>query len=376
MHLQAKDIGRRKMHHKKNRSVIAKLIIAGVLLAAAFTLRIAARGIDGFSDSFAEYVNPIMVETLGRITSPPDFPVVEILIYALLLDIVIRVTILAAAAIKKRPGAGRRWARFVTNWTVLVSLIFLLFEAGEDVYFYCTPFSEKIGVGRGSYSTEELTAVCRMLAAESNALAGDVARDADGYMTVSDHSEERVSSAMKSLGAVYPSLSGYYARPKGVIFSYLMSVTNMAGIYSAYTSEANYNRDMPDYNKPFTMSHELAHTHGVLPENEANFVAYLNCMHSDQADIRYAGALTGWIYCGNELYKRDYDAWQEIASGLDTRVNRDLEANTAFWNKYKGSVSKKAASFNDSYLKNHGQTDGTESYNKVADLIISYEMQK
>lgn len=361
---------------KKTNTVMIKRIVAAALAAAALALRLAARGISGFSDSFAGYVNPLMVGTLGRVTSAVHFPVVEILIYVLLADIVVRVITLAAAALKKRPGAGRRWARFAANWAVIVSLIFLLFESGEDVCFYCTPFSEKIGIGRGSYSTEELTQVCRMLAAESNVLAGDVERDADGYMTVSGRAETRVASAMEALGDVYPSLSGYYSRPKGVIFSWLMSVTNMAGIYSAYTSEANYNRDMPDYNKPFTMSHELAHTHGVLPENEANFVAYLNCMHSDEPDIRYAGALTGWIYCGNELYRRDYGAWQEIASGLDTRVNGDLEANTAFWNKYKGKISKKADSFNDSYLKSHGQADGTESYNKVVDLIVSYEMQK
>ena len=155
-----------------------------------------------------------------------------------------------------------------------------------------------------------------------------------------------------------------------------MSMTDLAGIYFAFTVEANYNRDMTEYNFPFTMSHELSHVKGVLRENEANFIAYLNCMNAKDADIRYSGALLGWIYCGNELYKRDTERWREIALTLCEEANYDLTENTAFWDRYRGKVADAAQNFNDSYLKAQGQADGKESYNRVVDLIVSYEKSK
>ena len=155
-----------------------------------------------------------------------------------------------------------------------------------------------------------------------------------------------------------------------------MSLTNMAGIYSAYTIEANYNREMTEYNHAFCAAHELSHLKGVLQENEANFVAYLCCMNSEEADIHYSGLLSGWIYCGNELYKRDRERWMEIYRTLDDRCIADLNANNAFWARYKGEISDAAESFNDSYLKGRGQENGTESYDRVVDLIVSYEKMR
>jgi hypothetical protein len=184
---------------------------------------------------------------------------------------------------------------------------------------------------------------------------------------------ERVKDGMTRLGKEYDWLSGMYSTPKPVLVSELMSITNMAGIFSAYTMEANYNADMTQYNLPFSISHELAHVKGILRENEANFIAYLNCRNAQDADIYYAGMLSGWVYCGNELIKRDKKLWEQIYYTLDERARNDLAANNAFWASYKGKVSEAAESFNDSYLKGRGQVEGTLSYDRVVDLIVSYE---
>ena len=44
------------------------------------------------------------------------------------------------------------------------------------------------------------------------------------------------------------------------------------GLYFPFSMEANYNDTMSIMNKPFTMCHELAHTHGYIFEDEANFL--------------------------------------------------------------------------------------------------------
>lgn len=348
-----------------------RLLIAGPVCALALYLRIGARRISGFADAYAEKTNAFWVNTLGRLFDLVPFSAAELLIVLLLAGALSFLTCLVFRAVRKTEGTGEFIRRGLGRAALLAAVIFLLFEAGEDVYFYCTPFSARCGFGAGSYSTEELREVCSELAQLSNELSLSVSRDERGLMVPEPDLRGRIAREMEGLGEEYPVFAGWCPRPKGVTLSFVLSYTDLAGIYSAYTREANYNRDMAPYNFAFTMSHELSHVKGVLPENEANLAAFLNCIKSADADIRYSGALLGWIYCGNELYKRDYEAWYELALSLDPAVRTDLAWNTAFWQRHKGKVQEASNQFNDSYLKAHGQTEGRESYDRVVDLIVS-----
>ena len=350
------------------------LFITILLCAAALALRIGGRMVSGFADFYIGYSNAFWVGTLGRLSSIFPFSLVEILIYMLIACAFCWVVCLFILACGGRKAIFLKVLRKGLAIALpLAALIFFLFESNEDIGFYRTPFADRYGYGSGSYSTSELTEVCEIIAGEINNCAGSVHRKEDGQMVCDGNVRERVRRGMVRLGERYDWLSGVYSVPKPVLLSELMSYTNMAGIFSAYTMEANYNADMTQYNLPFSMSHELAHVKGILRENEANFIAYLNCRNSEDADIYYAGMLSGWVYCGNELYKRDRNLWEEIYNSLDERARNDLRANNEFWAAYKGKVSEAAESFNDSYLKGRGQTEGTLSYDRVADLIVSYE---
>lgn len=349
------------------------LTAAACIAAAACVMRICARRMDGWSDLWRKYTNDVWVNVLGRISNVFPFSLAEFLIYGIIIFTAIFFVHSLILAVMRKGTWKAHFARGMTGIIFLAAVIFFLYEGGEDVYFYCTPFSEIYGYGSGSYSTEELTEVCGRIARKCNEYAPLVERDKEGLMILGDQAGERVRQAMEDLGETYSLLGGWYPKAKGVFFSRLMSKTSMAGIYSAYTSEANYNTEMTPYNIPFTMSHELSHLKGVLPENEANFTAYLGCIHANDPDLVYSGYITGWIYCGNELYKRDKTAWRTIALTLSESVNADLDANTAFWAQFKGKAAEKAEKFNDAYLKQAGQSSGVESYNEVTDLVVSYE---
>ena len=330
--------------------------------------------VNGFADFYIGHTNAFWVNSLGRLSSIFSFSLVEILIYLLIFGAACWLTGLLILVCAGRRGAFiTALKKGIAIALPLAALIFFLFESNEDIGFYRTPFAIRYGYGSGSYTTTELAEVCGMIADEINDCADSVSRNADGIMICDSGLRERVKSGMTELGKDYDWLSGMYSTPKPVLLSELMSYTNMAGIFSAYTMEANYNADMTQYNLPFSISHELAHVKGILRENEANFIAYLNCRNSEDADIYYAGMLSGWVYCGNELYKRDKALWEQIYFTLDEKARNDLRANNEFWNSYKGKVSEAAESFNDSYLKGRGQTDGTLSYDRVVDLIVSYE---
>ena len=178
--------------------------------------------------------------------------------------------------------------------------------------------------------------------------------------------------SMKGLGTAYPQLSGYYPYPKPLMNPRLLSIQQLCGIYSPFTIEANYNREMPYYNIPHTICHELSHLKGFMREDEANFIGYLACIGSDSPDFRYSGYLTGWVYAGNALAKADLEAYYGLYGRLAPEAARDLAWNNQFWDRFDGKVAEASTQLNDRYLKANNQEDGVRSYGRMVDLMLAY----
>ena len=150
----------------------------------------------------------------------------------------------------------------------------------------------------------------------------------------------------------------------------------LSGVYSPFTVEANYNRDMMDYNIPHTICHELSHLKGFMREDEANFIGYLACIRSEHPAFRYSGYLTGWIYACNALAAEDPETYSQLRQQLSPAVQQQLQENNAFWDRYEGKAAEAASRINDSYLKFHQQEDGVKSYGRMVDLMLAYYRQE
>ena len=181
-----------------------------------------------------------------------------------------------------------------------------------------------------------------------------------------------VIKAMEKLGTIYPSLDGYYPRPKGLINSRPFSNMGVTGIYSPFTIEANYNSEMTAYNLPFTACHELSHLRGFMNESEANFIAFLACINSENAAFQRSGYMLAWTYAGNQLYKVDREAFNRLRTSLPDDVKKELDENNQFWDTYETKASEVQDSVNDAYLKQHGIAEGIQSYGRVVGLMLAW----
>lgn len=177
---------------------------------------------------------------------------------------------------------------------------------------------------------------------------------------------------MQQAAREFPSLQGYYPRPKQVTVSYILSVQQLCGIYVPFTIEANFNGAMPNYNIPHTICHELSHLSGFMREDEANFIGYLACIRSDNQAFNYSGYLTGWVYAGNELAKIDMESYIALHEKLCEQAQTDLQENNIFWNRYEGKVAEVSSQWNDTYLKINDQSEGIRSYGRMVDLMLAY----
>ena len=275
------------------------------------------RAVPQFANIYAEHLNAFWVNTLGRLSSLFGFSVVEFLIYLLIILAVILVVRVIRGNII-RLGNGKIYGKDELLLALLLaSVIFFLFECNQDMYFYRTTFSKTYGIGQGSYTTDELETVCRMLAENVNALSTEVTRNEDGLMQCDADIRNRTRLAMTALGEKYPYLGGWFPKAKPVTVSELLSYSNMTGIYSAYTIEANYNTDMTPYNIPYTMCHELSHLKGVMQENQANFCAYRR-IRQISAPISHARTRRILTFCTADILWRGYIAEMSCIEGITT----------------------------------------------------------
>ena len=155
-----------------------------------------------------------------------------------------------------------------------------------------------------------------------------------------------------------------------------MSYCQITGIFIPFTCEANVNVDIPYYNLPSTMCHELTHLRGYMREDEANFIAYLASLQSDSPDFQYSGVMLAYAYVENALYRADQQAWREASALLSDGVRRDLAANSAYWKQFEGPVAEISSQVNDSYLKANKQEDGVKSYGRMVDLLLADYRQR
>lgn len=186
------------------------------------------------------------------------------------------------------------------------------------------------------------------------------------------HAGRTGQRAMEKLGQRYRRLSGHYPFPKPILNTWLLSVQQTTGVYSPFTVEANYNRDIAYYDIPFTICHELSHLRGYMQEEEANFIGVLATIGADDLYFNYSGYVSAWVYAGNALARIDRTAFATLYGRINARTRQDMLYNNAYWKQFEGKPAETHEQLNDAYLKIQGQATGVRSYGHVTDLMLEY----
>ena len=388
---------------KVKKSLVVYISIAAVLLL----LQAIAWNSGSFSDAYIAYIFPIWVNTYGRITGIFPFSVGEWMIVAGIVVVVLAV-LLGGSMIfpgcrhseKYRRGI-KRYFRFFA-WVLL--FVFTIMTLNCMMIYHGSTFSEKyFGEEEGQQDvtlqerTEELLRIYNDIVSHCNALSMEMKRDESGAVVYPGGVDSRGNAVdmegkaidvMQSLGKTYDQLEGYYPRPKAMFFSDFMCQMYMCGYYFPFSMEANYNDVMGIMKKPATMCHELAHIRGYIYEDEANFIAFLACVESDDAAFQYSGYLSVLNYVANDLYKtrladpESYAAAREAVRPLQVlqQVQEDnIFVSEAEWERINGkavvdteTVDSVSDTLTNASLKLNGVSDGMVSYNRVVELLLQW----
>lgn len=293
---------------RKHKRPWRRITAAVILLLMSAVLMILSARVPDFAEWYSKHIYPLAVNSIGRVSGTVPFSVSEIGIYILLATFFATLMrmIIKAAGVRKKGKASP--ARFFVSWIsgvlLAAGILAFLYTACCGINYHRRSFSGEEGIITYQYSADDLKEICVWLTEEVNARADTVTRDADGLLTLDGSERDGGVKAMQQLAVEFPSLAGYYPQPKELLISEILSYQGLTGIYLPFTVEANYNGDMPAYDKPFTVCHELSHLRGFMEEQEANFIAFLACIGSERADFQYSGYLSGWVYCMKARYLR------------------------------------------------------------------------
>lgn len=369
------------------------------MIAVVLLLNLLAWSSTAFCDWYIRWIFPIWVNTYGRLTGLFPFSVGEWLIVAgvvlvgaaLILGGVFAVSALVSACIRRKlPKPFLRLVKgFYGFLAWVVGIVCLIMTLNCTILYHASTFSTAyFGEDSEAYSEEDLFRVYNMVAEECNRLSMLVERDERGRIVYDCNPGEEAKNMMKKLGETYPQLDGWYPDPKPMFFSDFMCQQYMKGYYFPFSMEANINFVMHPLNRPATMCHELAHLRGYIYEDEANFIAYLACIQSEDLYVRYSGYLSVLVYLNNDVVKvwnQNPELYERTAAKIEPcEILPQVWQDKVFvteeeWDRINGKaiidteiVDKAAETFVETNLKLNGVSDGKISYSRVVKLLLQY----
>ena len=364
----------RKLKKEPRLPIICILIFA--LTAVSLGLYIAFRVNMNFADAFNRTVSPVGRMIFAKLTGWLPFSLAEML---LLLVPVILVTVIVIGARYFCDTAKKMWIYIACIFCV-ACMVFNLFVWNFAPGYNALPLDQKLGIERAPVKAEELSHTADILLEELMVLEKDIlfmktgsSRMPYSYVQMNGH----LMDAYDKASAKYDFIDDFHSRVKPVMLSEPMSYTHITGVYTFFTGEANINVNFPDYTIPFTAAHELAHQRGIAREDEANFVAFLVCMESDDVYIRYSGALNMYEYVVSALYSANYELYKENYLKQPKAIIAERIACSEFFDKYReNTVADISEATNNAYLQSQGASQGTKSYGMVVDLAVAYYRKK
>ncbi|MBC7556018.1 MAG: DUF3810 domain-containing protein [Chryseobacterium sp.] len=162
---------------------------------------------------------------------------------------------------------------------------------------------------------------------------------------------------------------------KPSLFKNVMSFSGILGYYNPFTSEAQYNAELPATYLPFTLAHESSHQLGFAREQEANFIGYLIGGSSKNKPLKYSTDL--FVLKSLLAYINVYDPGfsKYVIVNYSSKMKRDRQNDKIFIKNHEGFLDHIFLISNNLFLKSN-QQEGNITYSYFTVMLIKYERTK
>nr|WP_283255692.1 DUF3810 domain-containing protein [Elizabethkingia miricola] len=187
--------------------------------------------------------------------------------------------------------------------------------------------------------------------------------------------EAEIKAQQQTIAHTYGKGSSIDISLKPSLYKSVMSYTGILGYYNPFSSESQYNPELPPTYTPFTLSHETAHQIGFAREEEANFIAFIIGENSSSYELKYSAY---WYALKTILFnisKKDLKYSKNFLKNLPKELMSDYKTEKKFYKDHEGKAQDFFSFTNNLFLKSNRQ-DGSVTYNYFIYLLLGHHKEK
>jgi len=329
-----------------NKTVKKKLPLYTVILGLAVATFVAswARIFPSrlVESAYSRAIFPTISHILGVVSDAVPFSLLDV-------SIMVLVAILIYSVWR------RRWKFLVGT----VSFLYLCFFWGWGLNYHRPAVERRLGLEAAALSDADLDRFAETAAGEINRLWAAASKAPLERAMAADLAAKRVERVVLKIDGTDWRAASHVKR--SVIADPWFRIAGVDGMFNPFGHEPLVIGGALPFELPFLMAHEIAHVRGVANEGEANLVALLATLASDDPRFRYSGWLYLWGYLKHPPQAK-----------LDTGPQADL---AAVRNRIQSNeiplVNDLQTAILDAHLKANAVPAGIRSYSEFVALAVA-----
>ena len=254
------------------------------------------------------------------------------------------------------------WRLLRRDWfgaLAVVSVYVVWFEAGWGWNYDRAPIEARTAYDASRVTPRAVDALRTRAIAEMNRLAPLAHARASAPLDIETLHAGWVP-VVQAGGDTWEPLTG---SPKPTLADPFMAATGTSGYINPLALDVHLASDLLWFERPFALSHEWSHVAGYAREDEANFLAIVNCTRSNDPVVQYSGWLELFLYLPPQArYTRKTfvpEVWQDFAAMRErNRRHINLSLANLSWRTYN------------TYLKSNHVATGLQNYDEVTRLYL------
>ena len=328
--------------------VVLALVTAFVPTPAGWVERVYSRGI-----------YPRLQPVLTRASNSVPFACLDVAVAGLIIYL-----LRAFWRDHRRAGARAALAGGAVRLLIVIAAIYLGFIATWGLNYRRVPLEAKLRFDPTRVTSASARTLAAMAVERVN--AGHAEAHASPFQA---HALERAfAETQRLLGAAHLAAVG---RPKPSLATWYFRRAAIDGMTVPVFLEIIVNPDVLPVERPTVLAHDWAHLAGYADESEANFVAWVSALRSQDAAARYSAWLDAYRLAAGVLPRAE----RATLPALDAGPRQDLRDIAARYARASPVVRAAARGVYDSYLRANRIDEGIANYDLVLRLVLGSEFE-
>jgi hypothetical protein len=356
------------MGYQTKKKPVLKRIVAIILMALAiFLLMLFADHPAAVERYYANGFYIIVCRVFHSVLNIFPFSVGDIVYIAVVIYLIYAAIRLITLLFKKRfQHAGKLFLGLIIGVQAGIIAFYLFW----GMNYFRLPASERLSLRDTSFTTADLKAVTCILIDSANATRARLTQADLGQSNTRIYNTAR--HAIGTLSKDSANFRAYSPDIKPSILTPLLNYIGTSGYYNPFSSEAQVNYQMPIFNRPFVVCHEMSHQMGYGAEDEADFAGFVIAVKSHDRLLRYSAYHLAVQEFMHSLGARDTIAHKELKALISKDVRSDYVTERNYWLAYENKLSAISSVFYDNFLKANNQPQGLETYNRMVLLVMAW----